>query len=252
VSEPNAPRRGARVRVRPRAGGDLMDLALAGRVAVVEAVERDYEDRVHVAVSIEDDPGRDLAAAATLGHRFWFAVDELEPLPGAEPAAAADAARVLVAGIGNVFLGDDGFGVEVVRRLADRPQPAGVEVADYGIRGMDLACAMQADWAAVVLVDAAPLGAAPGTLAVIEPEVADEPAVPDAHGMDPASVLRLVRALGGAPPRTLVVACEPLVRMSGAEPDVLVQLSPPVAAALDGAVALVEDLVAQLIQEVQP
>jgi hydrogenase maturation protease len=244
--------RGARVRVRPRAGGDLMDLALAGRVAVVEAVERDYEDRVHVAVSIEDDPGRDLAGAATLGHRFWFAVDELEPLPGSEAAVATDAARVLVAGIGNVFLGDDGFGVEVVRRLADRPQPAGVEVADYGIRGMDLACAMQEDWAAVVLVDAAPLGSPPGTLAVIEPEVAEAPAVPDAHGMDPASVLRLVRALGGAPPRTLVVACEPLVRMSGSEPDVLVQLSAPVAAALDGAVALVEDLVAQLIQEVQP
>jgi len=225
-----------------------MDLALAGRVAVVEAVERDYEDRVHVAVSIEDDPGRDLAGAATLGHRFWFAVDELEPLPGAEPAVAAPAARVLVAGIGNVFLGDDGFGVEVARRLADRPQPAGVEVADYGIRGMDLACAMQEGWAAVVLVDAAPLGAAPGTLAVIEPEVADEPAAPDAHGMDPASVLRLVRALGGSPPRTLVVACEPETQMSGADPDVLVQLSAPVAAAVDGAVALVEDLVAELTE----
>jgi hydrogenase maturation protease len=240
-------RRGTRVRVRPRAGGDLMDLALAGRVAVVESVERDYEDRVHVAVSIEDDPGRDLAAAATLGHRFWFAVDELEPLPGERPAAEP-AARVLVAGIGNVFLGDDGFGVEVARRLADRPQPAGVEVADYGIRGMDLACAMRDDWAAVVLVDAAPRGAAPGTLSVIEPQVGDAPAAPDAHGMDPASVLRLVQALGGASPRTLVVACEPLVRMSGAEPDVLVQLSPPVAAAVDGAVGLVEELVAQLAQ----
>jgi hydrogenase maturation protease len=239
-------RRGTRVRVRPRAGGDLMDLALAGRVAVVESVERDYEDRVHVAVSIEDDPGRDLAAAATLGHRFWFAVDELEPLPGGEPADAAPAGRVLVAGIGNVFLGDDGFGVEVARRLADRPQPNGVEVADYGIRGMDLACAMQDDWSAVILVDAAPRGAPPGTLSVIEPEVAGGPAAPDAHGMDPATVLRLVQALGGAPPRTRVVACEPLVQMSGAEPDVLVQLSPPVAAAVDGAVELVEELVAQL------
>jgi hydrogenase maturation protease len=239
--------RGARVRVRPRAGGDLMDLALAGRVAIVESVERDYEDRVHVAVSIEDDPGRDLAAAATLGHRFWFAPEELEALPGA-PVAREVGTRVLVAGIGNVFLGDDGFGVEVARRLADRPQAAGVEVADYGIRGMDLACAMQDGWDAVVLVDAAPLGAPPGTLAVIEPEVAPGPAGPDAHGMDPASVLRLVQALGGAPPRTLVVACEPLVRMSGEEPDVLVQLSAPVAAAVDGAVTLVEELLAQLTQ----
>ena len=240
-------RRGTRVRVRPRPGGDLMDLALAGRVAVVESVERDYEDRVHVAVSIEDDPGRDLAAAATLGHRFWFGEDELEPLPGA-PAAAATGVRVLVAGIGNVFLGDDGFGVEVARRLADRPQPGGVEVADYGIRGMDLACAMQDGWDAVVLVDAAPLGAPAGTLSVIEPEVAGEPAAPDAHGMDPASVLRLVQALGGSAPRTLVVACQPLVQMSGSEPDVLVALSPPVAAAVDGAVALVEELVAELTQ----
>jgi hydrogenase maturation protease len=239
--------RGTRVRVRPRVGGDLMDLALAGRVAVVESVERDYEDRVHVAVSIEDDPGRDLAGAATLGHRFWFAADELEPLPG-QPAHPPPTARVLVAGIGNVFLGDDGFGVEVARRLADRPQPPGVEVADYGIRGMDLACAMQEDWAAVVLVDAAPLGAAPGTLAVIEPEVADGSAAPDAHGMDPAAVLRLVQALGGAAPRTLVVACQPEVTMTGAEADVLVQLSPPVAAAVDGAVTLVEELVAQLTQ----
>jgi hydrogenase maturation protease len=238
-------RRGSRVRVRPRPGGDLMDIALAGRVAVVESVERDYEDRLHVAVSIEDDPGRDLAAAATLGHRFWFAPEELEPLPG-DTTAPSPAARVLVAGIGNVFLGDDGFGVEVVRRLADRPQPAGVEVADYGIRGMDLACAMQDGWTAVVLVDAAPLGAPPGTLSVIEPAVGEAPAAPDAHGMDPASVLRLVRALGGAPPRTLVVACEPLVRMSGEEPDVLVQLSPPVAAAVEGAVPLVEELLAEL------
>jgi hydrogenase maturation protease len=240
-------RRGTRVRVRPRPGGDLMDLALAGRVAVVESVERDYEDRVHVAVSIEDDPGRDLAAAAALGHRFWFGADELEPLPG-EPTVPAPPARVLVAGIGNVFLGDDGFGVAVARRLADRPQPAGVDVADYGIRGMDLACAMQEDWAAVVLVDAAPTGAPPGTLSVIEPEVAGAPAAPDAHGMDPATVLRLVQTLGGASPRTLVVACEPLLRMSGEEPDVLVQLSPPVAAAVDGAVALVEELIAELTQ----
>jgi len=238
-------RRGSRVRVRPRPGGDLMDIALAGRVAVVESVERDYEDRLHVAVSIEDDPGRDLAAAATLGHRFWFAPEELEPLPGAA-TAPLPAARVLVAGIGNVFLGDDGFGVEVVRRLSDRAQPAGVEVADYGIRGMDLACAMQDGWTAVVLVDAAPLGAPPGTLSVIEPAVGEAPAAPDAHGMDPASVLRLVRALGGAPPRTVVVACEPLVRMSGEEPDVLVQLSPPVAAAVEGAVPLVEELLAEL------
>jgi hydrogenase maturation protease len=237
-------RRDSRVRLRPRPGGDVLDVALAGRTAVVESVESDLEGNVLLAVLLDDDPGRDLGAHRQPGHRFFFAPHEVEPLPG--PVAVASGPRVLVAGIGNVFLGDDGFGVEVVRRLSDRAQPAGVEVADYGIRGMDLACAMQDGWTAVVLVDAAPLGAPPGTLSVIEPAVGEAPAAPDAHGMDPASVLRLVRALGGAPPRTVVVACEPLVCMSGEEPDVLVQLSPPVAAAVEGAVPLVEELLAEL------
>ena len=134
-------RRGSRVRLRPRAGADVFDLALAGRVAVVDSIEEDTEGAVHLVVTVEDDPGRDLGAARSLGHRFFFAPAEVEPLPG-EPAAAAPPRRVLVAGIGNVFLGDDGFGVALADRLARRALPAGVDVVDFGIRGMDLAYAL--------------------------------------------------------------------------------------------------------------
>jgi hypothetical protein len=71
---------GSRVRLRPRAGGDVMDVVLAGKVAIVEGIEQDYEDRIHLSVTIEDDPGRDLGMARYLGHRFFFAPEEVEPL----------------------------------------------------------------------------------------------------------------------------------------------------------------------------
>src|SRR6185503_13749663 len=100
-------------------GADALDLAFAGRVGVVASIEQDYDDRVHVAVTLEDDPGRDLGDARMPGHRFFFGPDEVEPLEG---DAGAMPARILVAGIGNVFLGDDGFGVEVARRLAQQPR----------------------------------------------------------------------------------------------------------------------------------
>ena len=98
--------------------------------------------------------------------------------------------RILVAGIGNVFLGDDGFGVRARRRGSrERALPPGVEVVDYGIRGMDLAYALGEGYDAVVLLDAAPRGQPPGTLSLIEPELdAATPRV-DAHGMDPVKVL---------------------------------------------------------------
>ena len=104
--------------------------------------------------------------------------------------------RVLIAGIGNVFLGDDGFGVALAGRLARRDLPAGVDVVDYGIRGMDLAYALLDGWDAVILLDATPRGEAPGTLYVIEPDVESiEAAAPEAHGMDPVRVLALARAI---------------------------------------------------------
>ncbi|HEX2105939.1 MAG TPA: hydrogenase maturation protease [Solirubrobacteraceae bacterium] len=235
----------SRVRLRPRAGGDVLDLALAGRTAVVEGIEQDLEGNLKLAVAIDDDPGRDLGLRRQPGHRFFFSPEEVEPLDGGAPVAAP-AGRVLVAGIGNVFLGDDGFGVALADRLARRALPAGVEVVDYGIRGMDLAYALHDGWDAVLLLDATPRGGPPGTLYVVEPDPAEGAAGVDAHGMDPLRVLALARALGGPLPRILVVGCEPQTVMRGDEEDVVAAISEPVRAALDEAVALVERLLAEL------
>jgi hydrogenase maturation protease len=156
--------------------------------------------------------------------------------------------RILVAGIGNIFLGDDGFGVEVVRRLAERELPEGVEVRDFGIRGMDLAYALMDPYEAVVFVDALPRGEEPGTVYLIEAEVEEEgDAAIDTHGMDPVKVIRFARALGAELPRTLVVGCEPAVILDGETyEDVLVELSEPVRAAVPGAVKMVESLVEEI------
>ena len=238
----------SRVRLRPRPGGDVLDLALAGRTAVVEGIDQDLEGNVRLAVVVEDDPGRDLGVRRQPGHRFFFAPEEVEPLAD-EPAADAPRARILVAGIGNVFLGDDGFGVALAGRLARRSLPAGVEVVDFGIRGMDLALAMQEELDAVVLLDATPRGGRPGTLYVIEPEVDADDVALDAHGMDPVKVLALARTLGGSLPRTLVVGCEPRTRMSADAEEIVAALSEPVRAALDEAVRLVESVLEDLIPE---
>jgi hydrogenase maturation protease len=153
--------------------------------------------------------------------------------------------RILVAGIGNVFLGDDGFGVEVVKRVAGRELPEGVEVVDFGIRGMDLAYALQEEYELVVFVDATPRGQEPGTVYLIEPEIEEDGEVSlDTHGMDPVKVIKLSRALGARPTRTLVVGCEPQVVVSGEDyDDLLMELSEPVRAAVGEAVRLVESLV---------
>jgi hydrogenase maturation protease len=148
--------------------------------------------------------------------------------------------RVLVAGIGNVFLGDDGFGVEVVRRIDPAGLPECVDVADYGIRGVHLAYdLLDGRHSTLVLVDAVPLDDAPGTLALLEADpAADEPevGVPDAHGMHPQAVLQLLRSLGGHVDRVLVVGCRPAVV------DERMGLSDVVAAAVDDAVRLVTEV----------
>lgn len=236
-------RRRSRVRLRPRAGGDVLDLALAGRTAVVEGIEEDTDGNLHLTVTVDDDPGRDLGERRQPGHRFFFSLDEVEPLAD-EPAPVAGA-RILVAGIGNVFLGDDGFGVAVAGRLARREPRPGVDVVDFGIRGMDLAYALLDGYDAAVLLDATPRGERPGTLYVIEPEVRDDVAL-ETHGMDPVKVLALARTLGGTPPRTFVVGCEPLTRMSEDDEEIVAALSEPVQAALDEAVRLVESLLEDL------
>jgi hydrogenase maturation protease len=122
------------------------------------------------------------------------------------------AAGVLVAGIGNIFQGDDGFGVEVARVLATRALPRGVTVADFGIRGVHLACElMDSRYHTVILVDAMTRGGEPGTLYVLEPDPAGaaEAPLPDAHGLTPDAVLAWVHRAGGTPPRVLIVGCEP-------------------------------------------
>ena len=106
---------GSRVRLRPKAGGDIMDIALTGKTAVIESIEQDYEGKFHVCVVVDDDPGRDIGLMRQPGHRFFFDAEEVEPLGEAETVVVTK--RILVAGIGNIFLGDDAFGFEVARRL---------------------------------------------------------------------------------------------------------------------------------------
>jgi hydrogenase maturation protease len=238
--------RGSRVVVRPGAGGDVFDRAIAGRTAIVEAIHEDLDGKIHLALTLDDDPGRDLGEKRQPGHRFFFSPDEVEPLAG----GALPTTRVLVAGIGNIFMADDGFGVEVAHRLRERDMPAGVDVVDFGIRGMDLVFALGEGYDVAVFVDAVPKGEEPGTLFVIEPELnQDEVAVTlDAHGMDPVKVLALAAQLGPVPDRILVVGCEPQVSMTGDEEDLVGDLSPPVAAAVDDAVALVISTVDELLQ----
>jgi hydrogenase maturation protease len=169
-------------------------------------------------------------------------------------AGSADHPRVLVACVGNIFLGDDAFGVEVAQRLARRPLPEGVHVVDFGIRGLDLAYALLENYEGVVLVDALPRGRPPGTLYVLEPELGPLPSpsdpgpLPEPHNLDPARVLRLVAALGGSVRRLVVVGCEP--EPTGDEGEMRMAMSDAVRAALDGAVVLVESVAAWLLSEV--
>ena len=238
-------RPGGRVRLHPRGRADIFDLVLAGKSAVVEAIEQDFEGRAYLAVIVEDDPGADLGMLRQPGHRFFFSPEEVEPM--IQGRSETVAMKILVAGVGNIFLGDDAFGVEVVRRLALRPQRVGVRVVDFGIRGLDLAYAILDGYDAVLVVDAMPRGGEPGTLYVLEPELgtsAPEPALVEGHNLDPVRVLALVSALGGDVRRLLVVGCEP--EPADEEDDFRDGLSPPVAAAVDEAVALVESLIARL------
>jgi hydrogenase maturation protease len=150
----------------------------------------------------------------------------------------------LVAGIGNVFLGDDGFGVEVAKRLSMKPLRPGVHVVDVGIRGLDLAYQLleAPPYDQVILLDALPRGGTPGTLYVLEPAVAegqDAPAL-EAHTLDPAQMLAWVRGMGGTLGTIRIVGCEPA--QIPADGDIHVGLSAPVSAVVDDAVALVEEL----------
>jgi hydrogenase maturation protease len=244
-------RAGSRVRLRPRRGGDIFDRALEGRMALVERIEQDGEDRIHLAVTLEDDPGRALGPAGQLGHRFFFSPDEVEPAKDGAVSGGRES-RILIAGVGNVFLGDDGFGVAVANALADADDlPASVEVEEFGIRGMDLAYALTRDLDAAIVIDAAPRGEAPGTLSVIEPGGEAGELALETHGMDPLKVLGVARALGTLPSRVLIVACEPHTVLTGEEGEVLMELSEPVAAAVAPAAELARSLAEGLVNAIE-
>ncbi len=160
--------------------------------------------------------------------------------------------KTLVAGVGNIFQRDDAFGVEVIRLLAGRPRPAGVRVADFGIRGVHLVYELLDGCDLFVLVDAAQRGCAPGTVTVLEvdpagtapPSRATGPSgVMDAHGLAPDQVLAMLDAMGSRPRRTLVVACEPADVTAG------MGLSDQVRGALPQAVRAVEEILAGIRQE---
>lgn len=160
-------------------------------------------------------------------------------------------ATVLIAGVGNIFLGDDAFGVEVVRSLSLRALPEGVSVKDFGIRGFDLAYALLDPWDAVILVDALPRGEAPGTLYTMEPNLAGmgNPASPDMamnpHGMDPVRVLNLAASMGTVAARILIVGCEP--QDFGDELEGRMGLSPVVHDAVEEASNIVVELVERIL-----
>src|ERR1700676_1955836 len=147
--------------------------------------------------------------------------------------------RILIACMGNIFLGDDGFGTEVARRLAVRSLPQGVILKDFGIRGLDLTYALLDPYELVILVDAYPRGGEPGTVYLVKPdpvEMNTPDGVPprlETHGMNPMNVLRMVKSMGGAPNRILIVGCEPAEL--GSDEEGKLGLSDPVQAGVEEA-----------------
>jgi hydrogenase maturation protease len=242
---------GHRVRLHPGKRSDVMDIALAGKTAMIESIEQDYEGKFHVCVVADDDPGRDIGMMRQPGHRFFFDPEEVEPLPmnEAEQETKTQTPSILIAGIGNIFLGDDAFGVEVVQRLERRKLPERVKTIDFGIRGYDLAYALLDGSDVTILVDACPRGGEPGSLYVIEPDLSAldtpgaEQASIDAHSMNPMNVIRMAKSMGGELKRILLVGCEPATL--GPEEGQM-GLSDTVAAVVDKAANIIESLVEKI------
>jgi hydrogenase maturation protease len=247
-------RTGDRVRLSPHKGGDILDISLRGQIATIESMEQDYEGKSHVCVVLDDDPGRDLGLLRQPGHRFFFDPSEVEPLPQQEQSrqSGTQKPRILVAGIGNIFLGDDGFGVEVAQRLSRCDFPSTVRVADFGIRGFDLAFALQDGYETTILIDAFPHGQPPGTVYVVEPDLSDPAAALsqenfiEPHAMNPVNVLRMAAAMKTPLKRVLLVGCEPAT-FGGEEGQM--GLSPEVEAAVGEAMKVVAGLVEKTLNE---
>ena len=158
--------------------------------------------------------------------------------------------RILVAGIGNIFFGDDAFGCEVASQLRRKPLPEGVRVIDFGIRSYDLAYAIMDGYDATILVDATPQGSVPGTIYLIEPDLKKLDELPDeavnAHSMNPVRVLQLVRSLGGKPGWLRVVGCEPAVLETE---EGAMGLTEKVQAAVAPAIEMIETLIRKILEE---
>jgi len=161
--------------------------------------------------------------------------------------------QVLVAGIGNIFLGDDAFGSEVARRLLFEVWPADVRIADFGIRGLDLTFALMDGYETVILVDATPRGGEPGTLYTLEVEDPDGGAgAVDPHAMDPMRVLTAAKAMGARWSRLLVVGCEPSPDTVDPEGPGALGMSAPVERAVPEAMEIVRRMICGLTSEKSP
>ena len=250
--------RGGKVIIRPAEDADLHARMLDGRTATIERIFTDYDGKTHLGVTIDDDPGQDLMRE-TGRYLYFFAQEvEVEPTSSAlrdRPRAISRGAMmykeplrsVLIAGVGNAWLRDDGFGGEVARRLSERKLPDGCSVMDAGTGGLDLAYEVMRGYDGLVLLDVSKQGGEPGTLYVMEP---DEESVPGAiddgdvinpHGMDPQTMLRFVKSVGAWPGKVVVIACEPAdVEEMGWG------LTDRVKAAVDRAVDLVFETVAEM------
>ncbi len=253
---------------------DAMDMMLDGKTARVEVLQQDFENRIYLVVTLDVDPGREQWDERVLpGHRFFFFPEEVEPLAESMEGTVKHESelehslqpkipvrRILIACIGNIFLGDDSFGVEVAQSLMSRKTkryPEGVQVVDFGIGGIDLAYTLLDNYDTLVLVDAVSRGGTPGTLYLIEPDLAGiDPekgveagrAAMEAHSMDPLKVLAFARTLGAQPIHTFLVGCEP-APLNESEEHAAMQmgLSEPVRASIDEAVKMIDSLVDTLL-----
>ncbi|MBV8489646.1 MAG: hydrogenase maturation protease [Candidatus Eremiobacteraeota bacterium] len=199
----NTIERGDRVVIRKSRESGVLVTALDGRKAVVEGMEVDDLGRSLVAVVLDDDPAHQ-RGERHLAHRFLLSPEDVERV------VARSRPRILVGGIGNVYAGDDGFGVAVVRSLAARRLPASVHLVEFGVRGMDLVYALGDGYGAAILVDTASLHCKPGTVDILDAlEGSYEPPPVQGHGLYPTHAIALARSLGPTPPIVLLVACQP-------------------------------------------
>lgn len=169
--------------------------------------------------------------------------------PKQEPAPSKKK-RVMIAGVGNMFMKDDGFGGAVIKKMGNKTFPEGVEIKDFGTGGLKLAYDLMKGYDGLILLDASQRGETPGTLYVIEPEEnsiesnLEDGGPIDPHGSDPATILRFVKGIGAWPGKVLIVACEP-----GTVDDFEIGLSEPVHEAVDKAVDLIDELLKDIYTE---